>query len=114
LSLAASDATATACTAIAPTGTRAATAATTAATAATAATPCLQVELSAVEMSDSQHTTQRVYAGVCVTIAQNLLTQASFSVMPPATHSPAQVLVLFTTTNPIPADGWVTVQLPTG
>ena len=45
---------------------------------------------------------------MCVTIVANAIPYASLSILPPATATATEVLVVFTAVNPIPADGWVT------
>ena len=77
----------------------------------------LQLHLSKVVTSDmdfASQDTQRVLAGTCVTIIANQIPHASFSILPPATATVTEALVVFTAINPIPADGWVTLRLPTG
>ena len=71
----------------------------------------LQLHLSHVMTSDmdfATQDTQRVLAGTCVTIVANAIPYARMSILPPATATATEVLVVFTAVNPIPADGWVT------
>ena len=73
----------------------------------------LQLHLSHVMTSDMDFATQgtqRVLAGTCVTIVANAIPYASLSILPPATATATEVLVVFTAVNPIPADGWVTLR----
>ena len=82
------------------------------------ATLCgLQLHLSKVVTADMDFATQgiqRVLAGACVTIVANEISQARFTISPPTTATTTEALVVFTAVNPIPADGWVTLRLPTG
>ena len=73
----------------------------------------LQLHLSHVMTSDmdfATQDTQRVLAGTCVTIVANAIPYAHMSILPPATATATEVLVVFTAVNPIPADGWVTLR----
>ena len=82
------------------------------------ATLCgLQLHLTKVLTSDmdfATQDTQRLLFGTCVTIIANQIPHARLSILPPATATAAEVLVVFTAINPIPADGWVTLRLPKG